>query len=361
MALYYYGMRYIRKILKINGAIKGAREGVMKIAYDIQLIEPLIAEKICREITSTLPEWFGIPEANKRYAQGMLERTSFAASINGDDVGLLTLEFPFSNNANVYWMAVKKDHHGKKIGASLIDAAEIYCRNHGYTSLTVETLSPKENDKKYLKTYHFYEEIGFKPIFEMHTYGPDHLMVYMQKDLSKNIIRKIAPTTLELLPLEENDIDEIVTAFKNIGWNKPKSLYKKYLTEQVQSLRSVILAKIDGKFVGYVTLKCKSEYQSFSVNNIPEIVDLNVLPDFRERGVGTALIQACEIMVKDLGCVEIGLGVGLTTDYGNAQKLYVSLGYIPDGCGLHYKNKILSYSESTTVDDDLVLYFKKKL
>jgi GNAT superfamily N-acetyltransferase len=38
---------------------------------------------------------------------------------------------PFSNNANVYWMAVKKDHYGKRVGANLINAAEIYCRAHG--------------------------------------------------------------------------------------------------------------------------------------------------------------------------------------------------------------------------------------
>jgi GNAT superfamily N-acetyltransferase len=80
-------------------------------------------------------------------------------------------------------MAVKKDHHGKKVGASLIDAAEIYCRTHGYTSLTVETLSPKENDKNYLNTYIFYVAIGFKPLFELYTCGPDHLMIYMQKHL----------------------------------------------------------------------------------------------------------------------------------------------------------------------------------
>ena len=152
----------------------------------IQLVDPLIAKKTCREITLTLPEWFGIPEANERYVQGMLERTSFVASVVGEYAGLITLEFPFPNNANIYWMAVKKTHHGKNIGTDLIKAAEDYCRNRGCSSLTVETLSPKENDKNYLKTYQFYETCGFKPLFEMRPFGPDHLMVYMQKNLIKN-------------------------------------------------------------------------------------------------------------------------------------------------------------------------------
>jgi len=147
----------------------------------IELIDPPLAEKVCRLITATLPEWFGIPEANERYAKGMLERISFAASVNNDYVGLVTLEFFHPNNGNIYWIAVKKNHHGKNIGTALIKAVEDYCHEHSCHSLTVETLSPKQNDKNYLKTYRFYEKLGFKPLFEMHAYGPENLMVYMQK------------------------------------------------------------------------------------------------------------------------------------------------------------------------------------
>lgn len=57
--------------------------------------------------------------------------------------------------------------------------------------------------------------------------------------------------------LKENDIDEIVAAFNNIDWNKPKSIYEKYLNEQSLGIRSIILAKINEIFVGYVTLKWK--------------------------------------------------------------------------------------------------------
>lgn len=148
---------------------------------EIQLIEPSIAEKVCREITLTLPDWFGMPEANERYAKGMHDRISFAASENASYIGLLTLEIPFPNNANIYWLGVKEKYHSKGIGSRLINAAENYCREKGHTSLTVETLSQKAADKNYLKTYHFYEKLNFQPLFEMYTYGPDHLMVYMQK------------------------------------------------------------------------------------------------------------------------------------------------------------------------------------
>ncbi len=153
---------------------------------DIKKCNPNLAMKICRQITATLPEWFGIPEANERYAQGMLDRVSFAACLGNDYIGMITLEFPYPNNANIYWLAVEKAYHRKNVGKKLLQTAENYCLERGCSSLTVETLSQKQNDKNYLKTYYFYEEAGFKPLFEMHTYDPNHLMVYMQKTLNLN-------------------------------------------------------------------------------------------------------------------------------------------------------------------------------
>jgi ribosomal protein S18 acetylase RimI-like enzyme len=131
------------------------------------------------------------------------------------------------------------------------------------------------------------------------------------------------------------------------------------LNEQSHGTRSVIVAKENDKFCGYVTIKWKSEYPAFSQKNIPEISDLNVLPYFRKNGIGTMLIHACEALAKEHGHASIGLGVGMTADYGNAQRLYVHLGYVPDGYGLHYKNSPLNYGDKTIVDDDLVIYLSK--
>ena len=161
--------------------------------------------------------------------------------------------------------------------------------------------------------------------------------------------------------LEENDIDAIVAAFKEIGWNKPSSLYQHYLEEQSLNARCVLVAKENNRFCGYVTLKWTSDYSFFVECNIPEIVDLNVLPGDRKKGIGTMLIQSCETNAKDHGAKKIGLGVGLLADYGDAQRLYISLGFRPDGKGLHYQCKAINYGESIIADDDLVLYFIKQL
>jgi GNAT superfamily N-acetyltransferase len=150
---------------------------------EIQIIDSPAAEQICRDITADLPEYFGIPEANERYAKGVQDRVSFAAAHHGKYFGLLTLEFPFSNNANIYWMAVLRKYQGSRIGTNLIKSAEEYSRERGCLSVTVETLSPKNADNNYLKTYSFYEKSGYKPLFELNTYGPEFVMVYMQKIL----------------------------------------------------------------------------------------------------------------------------------------------------------------------------------
>lgn len=161
--------------------------------------------------------------------------------------------------------------------------------------------------------------------------------------------------------LKEDDIDQIVTAFKNIGWNKPRSIYESYLLEQINNTRSIIVVMENNIFCGYVTIKWESDYFSFKQQSIPEISDLNVLPDYRNQGVGSKLIAICESMAKEQGYSVIGLGVGLTADYGNAQRLYVRLGYVPDGHGLFYKNVPISFGSNVIVDDDLVIYLSKPL
>lgn len=139
----------------------------------------------------------------------------------------------------------------------------------------------------------------------------------------------------------------------------PRSLYKSYLEQSRQNLRIIFVAKWNGQFCGYVTLKWKSDYPSFCRNSVPEISDLNVLPRFRKQGIGTCLIRKCEQIARENGYKEIGLGVGMTADYGNAQRLYSRLGFIPDGNGLHYHSNVVSYADMVKVDDDLVIYQRK--
>lgn len=158
-----------------------------------------------------------------------------------------------------------------------------------------------------------------------------------------------------------DDIAKITAAFKKLGWNKPRKTYEGYFAEQKKDIRSVLIAEEGSHFVGYVTIHWESNYCHFKEQNIPEIVDLNVLPDYRNQGVGSFLIKSCEAAVKDNDRQKIGIGVGLTADYGAALRLYVQLHYLPDGHGIHYKCKPVKYNDKVKVDDDLVLFFVKVL
>lgn len=92
------------------------------------------------------------------------------------------------------------------------------------------------------------------------------------------------------------------------------------------------MANVHNQFAGYVTLKWQSQYPSFKAENIPEIMDLNVLPAFRKMGIGSLLLDRAEKEAATRSKV-VGIGVGLYAGadggYGPAQRLYVKRGYIP--------------------------------
>jgi ribosomal protein S18 acetylase RimI-like enzyme len=160
--------------------------------------------------------------------------------------------------------------------------------------------------------------------------------------------------------LESKDIPQIAAAFAKLGWHKPASQYEQYLLEQKLNRRDVYVAFIEDQFAGYVTICWITTYEPFSSANIPEIVDFNVLPEFRRQHIGTALMDKAESEIGKVSRIA-GIGVGMTADYGAAQRMYVLRGYIPDGHGLHQKDHPLHYGEQFTVDDDLALYFTKEL
>ncbi len=162
----------------------------------------------------------------------------------------------------------------------------------------------------------------------------------------------------EIRALRDDDPEVISAAFSAIGWDKPVSQYEKYLAEQRAGTRDVLVATVDDEYAGYVTVRWKSSYEPF--NGIPEIQDFNVLPKYRRRGIGTALMDAAETLVAERSDV-VAIGVGLYADYGTAQRMYVRRGYIPDGRGLIYDGKQVPPGEMIRNDDSATLMFTKSL
>lgn len=329
----------------------------------IETILQNTAESLCRKITSDLPEYFGLPEVNEHYALGMHSHQNLAAKIGDDYIGLISLEFPYSNNCNIYWMAVLRQYHGQGIGRKLIEAACSFAKKNNAKTITVETLAPYESDENYLKTYHFYQKNGFAPLINLKPQGYDWKMVYMVRTLEVvNAIQTNRNISIRLF--KQSDIPVIIDAFKKADWPKPTSTFEAYLKEQFSDLRLVWVAFVDDQFAGYVTLKWQSQYEPFANANIAEIMDLNVLPLFRKAGVGSKLLAMAENEAATKNDV-VGLGVGLyggpDGGYGAAQRLYVNSGYVPDGKGVTYSYQYATPGDSFPLDDDLVLWLIKKL
>jgi len=168
--------------------------------------------------------------------------------------------------------------------------------------------------------------------------------------------------TVELL--SKSDIDKIVDTFNKAHWPKPKSTFETYFQEQQNNERLIWVAHTDDKIAGYITLKWESHYQLFNATSIPEIMDLNVLPDYRRNGVGALLLRTAEqAALRKNNTVGIGVGLYAGPDggYGSAQRLYIKHGYLPDGHGVTYDYKPIIPGEKYPVDDELVLWFTKEL
>jgi GNAT superfamily N-acetyltransferase len=158
--------------------------------------------------------------------------------------------------------------------------------------------------------------------------------------------------------LRVTDIGEIARAFAAL--NKNESQYRRYFAEQQEGTRLVLLARSGGAVSGYVTIMWQSDYVPFREAAIPEIQDFNVLPDFRRRRVGSRLMDEAERLIAERSSV-IGIGVGLHSDYGAAQRLYVLRGYVPDARGITSHGRRVNWGDEVKIDDDLVLWLTKAL
>jgi GNAT superfamily N-acetyltransferase len=167
-------------------------------------------------------------------------------------------------------------------------------------------------------------------------------------------------TEVRLRHLLERDAPVISRAFAAIGWNKPVQQYVDYLAEQQRGIRQCWVALLENEFSGYVTLHFKPLYPGIADKGIPEIQDLNVLPQYRRQGIASRLLDHAEQSAAARSN-KVAIGVGLHPGYNAAQRLYVLRGYAPDGLGVTYRDRYIEEGELLRADNDLVLHFIKEL
>jgi GNAT superfamily N-acetyltransferase len=166
---------------------------------------------------------------------------------------------------------------------------------------------------------------------------------------------------IELRTLRAEDVARIAATRGGVAWKADDERWNRYLAEQNEGLREVLLADTSDAIVGYASLARGSQNLCFRKAGIPEIRDLVVAEAYRNAGLGTRMVRALEERARAAGHSHVGIGVGLYRDYGTAQRLYSKLGYILDGRGVSYKNADVEPGSLVTVDDDLVIWMVKSL
>ncbi|MCB1652099.1 MAG: GNAT family N-acetyltransferase [Alphaproteobacteria bacterium] len=169
--------------------------------------------------------------------------------------------------------------------------------------------------------------------------------------LEKLAIRPATSRDLKLL----QDIANAMHSAKDIGY------FEKSLHLQSEGSRLILIAEYDGAPAGYTMLAWQPKYAFFKAMGFPEIQDLNVLPALRRKGIARAIIAHCEALARKKKLTHMGIGVGMDASYGAAQRLYVKLGYIPDGYGITYDRKTVTFGELKPIDDHLSLMMVKEL
>lgn len=143
-------------------------------------------------------------------------------------------------------------------------------------------------------------------------------------------------------------------------WYTSSDYFLRCLDENLIGKRITLMAYYEGVLAGCCHLLYVSSYPFFADQNIPEINDLNVFPEFRRKKIASKIFDELEKIASKTSKL-IGLGVGLYQDYGNAQIMYNKRGYTMDGKGIVYKNKQVKPGNSVIVDDDLLIYLVKEL
>lgn len=137
--------------------------------------------------------------------------------------------------------------------------------------------------------------------------------------------------------------------------------FERCMLEQDEGRRLIYIAGGEGRALGYAQLNLNPLYPPFRRLGMPEIQDLNVIPGFRRQGIGEALVAHCESVARQRGSSDMGISVGLHARFGAAQRLYVRLGYVPDGAGAAYDEVPVAMGEMRPIDDMLTLKLTKKL
>lgn len=165
---------------------------------------------------------------------------------------------------------------------------------------------------------------------------------------------------ISIRDMRQSDAQIITDEETAQGWSADVGKYESRLQHQSEGKAISLVAEYHGNVAGYINIYPDSEWGAFAGQGYPELVDFGVLEKYRRNGIGSKLMDIAEQIASEYADI-VYLGVGMHAGYGSAQRMYVKRGYIPDGSGVWYGDKVCEQNADCRNDDDLVLYLSKKL
>ena len=164
---------------------------------------------------------------------------------------------------------------------------------------------------------------------------------------------------IEVRPMTREDIPAICMADHD-----ESEAFVNYLNRQLDFQDdkecAALLALCDGRVAGYVFLFYRCKWGALKNRGLPGICDLMVFEPYRRKGIATKLMDCAETQARQVN-TKVYLDVCLNADYGPAQRFYALRGYVPDGAGVYYEERVPKKDDVLRNDDELTLCLVKEL
>lgn len=122
--------------------------------------------------------------------------------------------------------------------------------------------------------------------------------------------------------MEEADAQLFCDAYNAQGWHDSVDGYLMRLKDQAEGKCIALTAVYQGQPAGSLYLYMTAHEGPFKDKGWPEIVDFNVLQKHQRKGIGHRLMDTAEQLAGQTADT-VCLGVGLSKEYGTAQRMYV--------------------------------------
>ena len=164
---------------------------------------------------------------------------------------------------------------------------------------------------------------------------------------------------IKICVMREEDIPPICKAENDESENQISYL-KRQIANQEKQECSALLALYDDEPAGYVFVYYRCRWGGLANCELPGVVDLFVFEKYRRKKIATLLMDIAERIAKEFSD-KVYLDVCLNSEYGAAQRFYIMRGYVPDGKGLYYQEKVCEVNAVCKNDDELTLCLVKEL